>query len=349
LLSVNRHTESGNQIDEPEINSLLQELDRYEVAFHGLSVSVESVPENNSQTIIARSWISQNGGIRKAELQTISGSTTLYSGIICDFTNGWSISCSQAKPSIPGSESTSAILESVDRNNRDSITKLACTEVENGFIEGNTFYHFAQQCKKRIYNRQIHETNYWSLECDHPKFCSVSFLFDAELRLRLIELSFQPGDESGGALNVEPDKVPSGTWSRRTIGPIEYSRFFDRDLPVTIHSTFCTSGGAAGASTVRFIDYQMNEEDINSRISFSNIHLEEGMRVTKKGEHWIRHELRDGRVVKIVDSDAVAAADRARMGGFLQSRLAWYIGSGLLLVCAIFVLIWQRTRLHHEA
>lgn len=333
---------------EQAIERFRHELTAFQHSFYGMSFALKTVRLDGAVFNEGMIWISRDGKICKSELMFPGADHRVRSGTISNGIEGWLFIASQREPQVDASVS-SAVIEYFDPTHVDVAINSIFSDLPFGFVEGRTFDRFVNESSLNVHKEIINGVAYEGLNCDHPQLCSVVFLFDSDERLRFVKVDYGSGDRLPGSQDGSDRVLQTHQWIKRLIGPIEYAVWEDRLVPCEFPTESSSSEFDKAAGNTRFFsEFTTIPADIDGRIEFSNVSLNEGMRVTKFGEHWIRHELRDGRVVKIADSNALAAADQARMGGFIRSRIVWYVGLCCLLVGVIALLCWQRAKVHQS-
>lgn len=219
--------------------------------------------------------------------------------------------------------------------------------IECGFIECWTFSDYVAECQIGL--TWDEGTGHWILDGDHPSGPSVQFRFDSDLILRGFTILKEPGDLVNlGQLHLPTSQLPTGVWSRVEFD-IQYDELHGRRLPVRIHGENTNSQFSATTLTSRFTNYLPLENDLGSMISLSAIRLPEndvksgGYPVFSQGETGIAYELRDGRIVKVLDAGAVEAASVARVRG-RQTGLFWYLSLGAAIAISVGIMVWLRNR-----
>jgi hypothetical protein len=326
-------------------------LKRFEEALHGLTFEVEQITGNGKVKKTSQVWISRDGFIRKEESKTKQINTDVYvkNAAIADNRQAWSFRGNERVPRLAHQETPLLSVRYFDPDEVD-VSGPASGELY-GFLGSRRLTRFVQESKTLVEQMTEQGLTYWALVCDHPQFGSACFLFDNAGRLRIIKRQLDAGDASGPAENGESVKATAGQWARGVWGPIEYAELGSRQVPAVVSSEWIQSdsGGKVARTSMQLGGFKELDDDLSARIEFSNMELADGMVVFNEDAPFIRHELRDGQVVKIVDSHALAAARRARQGGFLGSRTAWYLLSAVSLLVVVGFLVWYRSRMEAES
>jgi hypothetical protein len=222
-------------------------------------------------------------------------------------------------------------------------TSALARDVSYGFIENRTFSEYALDSSLSVSSDTVFGIPVWVLNCDHPVGASVQFFFQHQ-PLQLIGLTWKrvEGDQFRlGPIFLKPRVMTSGQWVSATYGPIEYGDFFDRTLPISMpFSGNSSEPNSKVSGSHRFSNYNLLENDLSSKIEFPTFQLpEDGERVTSQGEEAIRYEVRDGELVKIVDSQAIASARRSRFFNSAFGSVWWYsIGAILVIIILVFLI-----------
>jgi len=338
--------------DRPSLGELVQTLEKYHQAFHGISYkpeySVVGMGRTNDDETI---WVSVDGNVVKSEGLDVDGRGDRLGrpgrrlGELASRKEGWCFSVSAAMDGRKGM--------TVTFYEKGSSAPLTAVAPSAGYFGYTTGAEYARESKTSIARQEMKGIQYWALVCDHPEGATITFLFDDDLRQIYTVTHVQAGDKAGplDARLVKPMVAPSGVWSKNIAGPIEYVEFDGRLLPGRI--PYERSGVYPGmdaddfpSGEVVYKNYALLTEKLTTRIEFSNLELpdpkdlEDG-KVTSQGEHHIRYEVHDGKLVKITDTQAVDAANRARMR---SGSGRWYGIMGLVFLAAVAVLVWHRRR-----
>ncbi len=339
-------------LGQPKALRLIRVLSKYTESLYGLSYKLNSETPNTpgrsaqKQRSQGRIWVSSDGAIRKQEqridIARPAGTTTTMFGGLSSARDGWRFRVSR-------SEYSNRSLNSVGMTvtfYKPNTTGAVAGDVPEGFIEHRTFAEYASDSKVSVKATSIDGEKLWELSCDHPVGMTVFFYFNEPAsELVYVRTVRESGDQFGlGALYLPARTMKHGQWVRSTYGPIDYTSFSGRRVPQSV--PFAAEASVRGTRVQgvwKFHDYKHAPDNMTTRIAFGNLVLpDDGTRITSQGEEGIRYELRDGRIVKIADSDAVIAARRARMRRGPGARLRWYGLMGVLLVAGVAVFIWRR-------
>lgn len=339
----------GIQVARPSENELIEVLEKYERAFHGLSFRPSTESKLTRPISTQTNYVSLSGRVWSwegvQEGRRVNGQPgkfeVRYAGK-ASADDGWVFSCNRRPaPSAGESEVPMTIVFHPPRT-----TSAIARQVPEGFLENQTFAEYAHGSTREVGDEMFFNVPAWVLKCDHPLGPSATFFFDKETReLRGLSWKRVEGDSFAyGPLYLPPRQMPSGQWVSATLGPIDYVLFEGRRLPSAI--PFKGSSSVENSTVTgeyRFSNYALLEHDLTTKIEFEDFQLpEDGERVTSQGEEGIRYELRNGKVVKIIDSQAQIAARRAR---FLYSPtgMIWWYGIGAASSIAIIVFLVRRS------
>lgn len=153
---------------------------------------------------------------------------------------------------------------------------------------------------------------------------------------------------SHGKRFEQPREVPLGTKVNSRCGPIKYETINGRDLP-TQYQEVTRGLGKPRTLQTTISDITPLATDLTSLIEFEGILVNpvDGRpksRVHSQGEPTIRYEVHDGKLVKVVDANAIemARVARLRQGGNRFSMTS--VATVLFIVLATGFLLWRKGR-----
>lgn len=342
----------------PVLAELLKSLENYGRGFHGLEFEMTNLAEPDGAwrtgSVVGHS-VSRDGQIWAWNSGSEGPSPRTGEKGIAVFINsagkaslreGWRFNASIRQPrGKPAGEPGMTVTFY-----EPGASQAVAREPALGFMKGQTFVGFVSESSTEIKGEVVEGERLWLLQCDHPLTGSAEFLFGTSLELSRIHFDQKAGDLVRlGERFSEPEKIPAGMWVRYRYGPIRYAEVAGRRLPEMIPGETVSSLPEAlvpvSLRTV-FSGYRLLERDLDTRIGFETLGLPADsahVRVTSQGEEGIRYELRDGRIVKVLDSDALEAASLARVRGE-GSGWYWYSAMGAIVLVAAALLVWLRNR-----
>ena len=336
--------------DQPSVSQLTDACVAFEKQFNGLTfVQVISFKSSDNRQK-SQWWVSEDGRVAKKEISFESQATDakgkFYGRIdLRSITNSFAFGLTYPKFGRQKNRASQMTVEFLIEGFHANAQNAFSLAPDSQNIED-----YIRESNGRVESDSRSAEAAFALVCEHPRVPDKRFVFDKNMRLVFVDFKSDSSDQfRNGLKNTPPMSLPPrmrGAKGTSEIGPISYQEFGDRWV-VSEFREKTTAGSETMVRSVKFADYELLETDLSDTIEFEGIALptqNPDRRVSSQGELAIRYEIKDGKIVKVLDSDALAAAAAARQRQGTYGMARWYAGMGLMLVLAICSFIWARGR-----
>jgi|GEM_PF-5932563 len=320
-------------------SEMIAALKRFESMFFGLRFKVSMNTGNFSRRIDVD--FSDSGDFLRVVQRSTTRGSTLTTAQFFNQPRGWVLYANENadEPGIKANCRLSFAMKGLQPLGMES----GFIELASGYINSVGLSEFCRQSVCRVTNCERNGSTYICLECDHPGRGDVTFGFEED-RMVWAVIKRRNGDMIGGSRSVSPtivtgEAIATGRGVETTFFPVEYGDFEGR----TVLSAIGVSIGGVPNSNVeyRFEGYQ--NSNLTSRVDLvgTGLDIADGEPIHCTDEPDAVYALRNGEIVRLVDSTAIRNAERARM--YRRGAWTWrYVGYGLVVTVIILAILAKR-------
>jgi hypothetical protein len=339
---------ANEPVNDSDGKSLIQELERIESAYDGLSFRFTTSANGNA--LPERIWcISPDGQVARSGWKISSQAKGSQGSVVSrisllSLSEGWDFNCNFDPSDGPPHEASALSVQFVEPGFRNrAFSPLLLADGHQSISD------YIEECTVSHSDSRIESDSYRSLSCVHPTLPDYTYYFDERNRLIYVDRKVSGGEMlSHGKRFEQPRKVPFGTKVNSRCGPIQYETIHGRDLP-TQYQEVTRGLGKPHTLQTTISDITPLATDLTSLIEFEGVLVNPGdgrpkNRVHSQGEPTIRYEVHNGKLVKVVDGNAIKMSRTARLrqggNGFGVARIAVF----LFIILGTAFLLWKKGR-----